>query len=1017
MPLTANINGGIFSGPNVIGNTFTASSIGFSQIEYIYQLNGCTDTAFQDIITNESPTVLATDVIISNPLCFGESTGSANITASGGTPNSTSPNYNYNWYGENPGSLSAGVYNYTISDANNCTFSSNVTLYDPQNNLAVISSYNSSCFNANDGSIGVTINGCNNGSGTVSNLPYCNSNPNATLSAQPSAIIEEVILAGDNNIINNNTALAGDLYEDYTATMYADIEEGQSYTVIVTLNGLAAFGNSINNSGGKVYIDYNIDGDFDDLDEEIGIIPYRDNSNIGVPEAITFTVPNTGAYGATRMRVVSQYNQLQDPNIIGSCDSPPSGSFSEPWYGATEDYSIVLNCPNSTVSYLWENGDTSDSIIGLNPGVYTVTITPSSGCAVQDSAIVTEPDEIIFNPEITNITCNSFTDGEISLNVSGANGGNYIIDWGTTNSLALGAGSYTVNVSDPTTITSTNSSACENDTTIVMDQPEYFSVEFTTSTNEICLDDPVTLDFDFNQGGFAPFTIIYTENSVSQSNIIINNTGLHNIGVSPTTGNNTYIITSIIDDEGCYNQNNITLENIYVNPNPDINISVNPSPICFGQNSTLILSAPNGTAPYNVEYFSGTNLETQNVPAAGSSILINPTNSTTYTLSYVIDDKGCDAFLSDAATLTVNEIPQLDTDYPAELCEGKPLEIDILFSSGVPPFNINYTFNGFPTSTIINNQQSTLSFIATNPTNIIITDISSNNCDNLVNETIAITTNPLPIATMNGYYELCDDPTNMEIAEITIETTTGNPLYNITYTNGSQLDSIKNASSNQVFNTNAAGTYSLISVIDSKGCEAIDMTGSATVIINPLPDAAMSVYPIKTEITDPIIYFKDISAYHSGGIWDFGNGESQATNFNTINHVYKDTGTYQVSLTTESPAGCQNTTYQTIIISPSFRIYIPNAFTPNNDLYNDYFMPIVQGVKDYEMTIYNRFGELVFNTSEHSNKYCIQGCKSSWDGKGGNGEYLNSGVFVYQIVIEDINGKPEEIEGELLLIR
>ena len=209
----------------------------------------------------------------------------------------------------------------------------------------------------------------------------------------------------------------------------------------------------------------------------------------------------------------------------------------------------------------------------------------------------------------------------------------------------------------------------------------------------------------------------------------------------------------------------------------------------------------------------------------------------------------------------------------------------------------------------------------------------------------------------------------------------------------------------------------MLSVTDSKGCESTNMSGFATVIINPLPDASISAYPTHTEITDPLIYFEDRGSNHISGIWNFDDGQTQASNFNTINHIYSDTGTYQVSLTTVSIDGCENTAYQTIIISPTFTIYIPNTFSPNNDLDNDYFMPILEGVQDFEMSIYDRQGQRIFRTTDYSNEYCIRGCNATWDGTVNNGEYGTIGVYIYHLIITDINGKVRNFEGPVTLIR
>ena len=1023
--LTASPIGGTFSGNGVNGitGTFTPniSLLGSNIISYDYNSNGCSVTVTQDLTVNGSPSVLPINVTTTNPSCFGDCDGTAIITASLGLPP-----YNYDWGVADSSALCAGTFYYTVTDGNNCTFSDNITIFNPSNSIGVLSASNSSCYGVSDGEISITMNGGTTPPGTVSDpdpdgdgLPYCLSSTAIDFFTggvpNQDATIEEVILIGDANTINNNTAGVIDYYEDYTATMYADITEGQSYTIDLILGD---FSGGSYPTGAKVFIDYNIDGDFDDTGEEIGTL----NSNgFGSPStigSISFTVPSTGAFGPTRMRVVSQdiYDPLSPTSSIGPCDySDPATTNNAPWFGATEDYSIVLNAPTITASFLWDNGITTNSISNLGPGTYTVIITPSSGCAAQDSATVLEPDAITFNPTITPISCNTFTDGEVVLNPAGGNGGFYTIDWGTANSLALGDGSYLATVSDLSTITATNLIACENDTTITISEPEYFSVDFTIPSNEICLNDPITLDFDFNQGGVPNFMINYTENANPILAGPFSSTGQQQISVSPNVGNNTYIITSITDNAGCIHQNTINSQSVYVNSLPDINISVAPNPICVGENAILSFSTTsNGTPPYVVDYFNGSVTAIENVPVAGSTLLVNPTITTVYELSFVTDSKGCESSLTDSTTLVVYEIPQLTTSYPTEFCEDEAIEIDLNFTLGFPPFIINYTFNGTPTSTTVNNQQSTLSFVSTNPTNIIINTITANGCPNPIDESIAITTNPLPIADISGNYELCGDG---EEADILVVTTDGTPFYNIVYTNGTSIDSVTYATGNQTFKTNISGIYSLISVTDSKGCKSTNMSGFATVIINPLPDASISAYPTRTEITDPLIYFEDRGSNHISGIWNFDDGQTQASNFNTINHIYSDTGTYQVSLETISIDGCTAIAYQTIIISPTFTIYIPNAFSPNNDLDNDYFMPILEGVQDFEMSIYDRQGQIIFKTEEYSNEYCMRGCNATWDGTVNNGEYGTIGVYIYHLIITDINGKVRNFEGPVTLIR
>ena len=218
-------------------------------------------------------------------------------------------------------------------------------------------------------------------SGTVSSLSYCSSNPNSNFIAQASTIIEDVQLTGDNFNINNNTAGSNDFYEDYTATMYADISAGQTYTITVEANDISSAPGYYAPEAINVYIDFNIDGDFDDTGEDLGVINIPWGTWVsGTVYSFSVTVPTTGVYGATRMRVVTMSN-FGAGATMGPCESPTS--FSYPWFGATEDYSVVLNNPgfcDSTAildliiispDTVYNNIIVCDSSVLWNDSVYT----------------------------------------------------------------------------------------------------------------------------------------------------------------------------------------------------------------------------------------------------------------------------------------------------------------------------------------------------------------------------------------------------------------------------------------------------------------------------------------------------------------------------------------------------------------------------------------------------------------------------------------------------------------------
>jgi len=419
----------------------TINDIGVNTITYSYtSSNGCSNSLTNNITVYDSPSVLC---VSTNVSCNGLTDGSATLTISGGTPS-----YTTNWGGSNPTALSAGSYGYTITDINSCTFSDSIIIYEPGIFTASVNTTNVSCNGANNGTASIQVQGSSAPPGTISTLSYCTSTPGSN----QNSTIENIQLTGDIFSINNNTTGICDQYEDYTNQYYADITEGQSYTIDVDL------GDCSNNysSGGKVYIDWNIDGDFNDPGEEVGTIP------IGLPSTTTipFTVPFSGVFGATRMRIVSQFlNGGILANSIGPCDIGVMANpvYIQPWFGATEDYSIVINSATITATYLWNTLATSDSIFNLTAGIYSVDITDGNGCTITDIMTITEPTAISVIPTISDINCFDGSDGGIELNIAGgtpdytvsappfsqilAGGASY---FSTSNVLSAGNYSYTI---------------------------------------------------------------------------------------------------------------------------------------------------------------------------------------------------------------------------------------------------------------------------------------------------------------------------------------------------------------------------------------------------------------------------------------------------------------------------------------------------------------------------------------------------------------------------------------------
>jgi gliding motility-associated-like protein len=108
--------------------------------------------------------------------------------------------------------------------------------------------------------------------------------------------------------------------------------------------------------------------------------------------------------------------------------------------------------------------------------------------------------------------------------------------------------------------------------------------------------------------------------------------------------------------------------------------------------------------------------------------------------------------------------------------------------------------------------------------------------------------------------------------------------------------------------------------------------------------------------------------------------------------------------------GCRATDTVTITVNPEYPLYVPNAFTPNNDGFNDFFE--IFGNKKIWLTmtirIFNRWGELVFETSDQQFR---------WDGRY-KGELLTPQVLTYVLDVDYVNGvKEKAVKGSLTLIK
>lgn len=196
------------------------------------------------------------------------------------------------------------------------------------------------------------------------------------------------------------------------------------------------------------------------------------------------------------------------------------------------------------------------------------------------------------------------------------------------------------------------------------------------------------------------------------------------------------------------------------------------------------------------------------------------------------------------------------------------------------------------------------------------------------------------------------------------------------------------------------------SVIVGDGCGTTPVAGTFDVLIEEPPGASFDADPTITTILEPTIEFENTTPSGTVVAWTFGDS-TISTEDNPI-HTYQDVGVYTVQLMVESQGGCLDSTSYDIIVNEIFAFYVPNAFTPTGDLLNDVFEPKGLMKYDYQIHVFNRWGQKVYETYE----------SEPWNGRLYNtGEIVPQGIYYYTIEFDRREYKFKPISGVVHVIR
>ena len=319
-----------------------------------------------------------------------------------------------------------------------------------------------------------------------------------------------------------------------------------------------------------------------------------------------------------------------------------------------------------------------------------------------------------------------------------------------------------------------------------------------------------------------------------------------------------------------------------------------------------------------------------------------------------------------------------------------------------PIGNVTYSWQDPDGNPIGENPNSDTNYITiTQP--IIVTINVSDECDRTVTRNIQFSKNTATTVVSSDKDKICEgDSIILSCTNATSCIWTSTPADIRLAQN--------NTSINPVAMPSSQTTY-FVTIIDANGCQA---QGQVSVQAYPAVTAKMSLNPNKLTFINSQTQFSDQTANAFSRLWDFGDGTTSTLENGYHSYPNNIESEYDVVLVAYNEAMCPDTARGKIIVKPDFGIYVPSAFTPGAANANSYFVPISSTPVEYELSIYNRWGERIFYTD---NKEGSTYEKAGWDGKLKDGTYAPDATYVWYLIYTDGDGKLQSKNGSVTLVK
>jgi gliding motility-associated-like protein len=945
--------------------------------------NGCTNSAQVTVTVNPLPVPTASSTPAT--ICAGQT---ASLTATGGV--------SYNWNGGVlinasgiPQSVTPPVtttYTVNVTDANSCTATTQVTLTVnplPTPNAGsdqTICSGNAASLLATGG-----------GTYTWNGGSLVNANGAAQTDSPMTSTSYTVTVTDGNGCQNNDTVLVN---VNLTPTTSA----GGPSASICTSDTL-----QLNATGTGTFV----------WSPTVGL----SNPNISNPQAFpaittTYMVTLTAANGCTDRDTI-QITVNARPVAIASNDTTicsgtnitisSSGGGTYAWNGGS-----LVNAPGA-----------SQSVAPTTPTTFVVTVTAANGCTDDDTV------NVAVNALPTTNAGNDVSicpNSSIQLNATGAT------SYSWSPSTGLNFTNIPNPVANPVTtttyvVTGTNALGCVLNDTIVVAVANNLTI-FAGNDVTICSGDTVMLS---TSGGatysWTPAISLQTPNAATTN-------------AFPTV-TTTYTV-NVVDANTCQGADTVT---VFVNGPVNL-ASSGTATICIGQSTSIDALPSNGTAPYTYNW--------SNSLTGPGPQTVSPVVTTTYTVS-VTDSLGCTS-APQSIIITVNPALALSSSPDTAVCNGSSVTLNANATGG----DAAYTYNWNPGN--VNGASQTFSPATTTTYTVVVTDGCGTPADTTL---ITVTVNPNPTVALASSTNLLCNGASTGSASVTVSGGTGSYTYVWSPSGGTAasatglqagtytvvatdslgcLDSLSttltepapivitstttpetcgngdgsavvtatggnsnytfvwsNSVTNDTISNVVAGSYT-VTATDPAGCTSVE-----TVVIGSVGSAIANAGPSPT-----IISGQSTVLTGSGGVTYNWSPATDLSCSNCPTPTASPTVTTVYTLTVTDINGCTGVDTVTVYVDEACgEVFIPNAFSPNNDGNNDTLYVRGNCIEYIDFQVFNRWGEKVFATTNP-----VKGWDGTW-----RGQECEAAIFTYFVRATMRDGTLIEQQGTVTIVK